>query len=153
MKEAIVEARKGLKKGQCPFGSIIVNKKTGRIIGRGHSTVLKDNCAVSHAEINAIKQASKKLKKWDLKGYIIYSTGEPCPMCFSAIHWSNLDEVYFGVDATYAEKLGFREMDLPIKELKKLSKGRIKVKINSNCIEKECICMMKDWKKKKSKTY
>ena len=88
---AVCEARKNLCK-VCggPFGACIV--KGGKVIAGARNTVLK-NDASCHAEINAIRLASKKLKTHDLSGCRIYSTTEPCPMCFSAIHWARIGSI------------------------------------------------------------
>jgi len=67
-----------------PFGACIV--KDGRIIAAAHNTVMKDLDPTAHAEINAIRQASRILGAYDLSGCEIYSTTEPCLMCFAAIH-------------------------------------------------------------------
>ncbi len=84
MRMAIREARKNLKKMDGgPFGACIV--RGGRILAVSRNMVLK-NDATCHAEMNAIRIASKKVKGFDLSGCTIYSTTEPCPMCFSAIH-------------------------------------------------------------------
>jgi len=83
MKKAIEEAYEGIKSGEGgPFGAVIV--KGGRIIGAGHNTVLKDNDPTAHAEVNAIRSASQKINNYDLSGSVLYTTTEPCPMCFSA---------------------------------------------------------------------
>ncbi|MBP5204489.1 nucleoside deaminase, partial [bacterium] len=62
-----------------PFGAVIV--KNGKIVGKGNNTVLKDKEPTAHAEINAIRNACKKLKTYDLTGCIIYTSCYPCPMC------------------------------------------------------------------------
>ncbi len=148
MKEAIRIAERGIKEGQTPFGAVIV--KNNRIIAKAHNTVFKDNDPTAHAEINAIRKASKKLKTIDLKGCVIYSTCEPCPMCFSAIHWANIDAIYYGASIRDAEKLGFRELRISNKRMKSLSKKTVKLKIVGGVMKEECRKMMKKWK---GKTY
>ncbi len=148
MKEAIRIAERGIKEGQTPFGAVIV--KNNRIIAKAHNTVFKDNDPTAHAEINAIRKASKKLKTIDLKGCVIYSTCEPCPMCFSAIHWANIDGIYYGASIRDAEKLGFRELRISNKRMKSLSKKTVKLKIVGGVMKEECRKMMKKWK---GKTY
>lgn len=115
MNDAIKEAILGIqKKDGGPFGCVIV--KDGKIISISHNTVLKDNDPTAHAEVNAIRDASKKLNTYDLTGCILYSTCEPCPMCLSAIIWSNIKEVYYGCNKEDANKIGFRD-DLIYKHL------------------------------------
>lgn len=108
IEEALKEANKGIKKQHGgPFGAIIV--KDNKIIGKGHNQVLKKHDPTSHAEINAIKDASKKLKTHDLSGCIIYTTSQPCPMCLSAIIWSNIKEIYYATDKKEVANIGFRD--------------------------------------------
>lgn len=90
-----------------PFGAVIV--KNNKIISVASNSVLKTNDPTAHAEINAIRKAGKKLKTYDLKGCELYATGYPCPMCLSAIIWSNISKVYFGCNPKDAENIGFRD--------------------------------------------
>ena len=86
---ALREAQKNLSDMRGgPFGACIV--KGNKVIAISRNTVLKQD-ATCHAETNAIRKASKKLRTYDLSGCWIYSTTEPCPMCFSAIHWSKIN--------------------------------------------------------------
>ena len=91
MKEAIEEARKTMNLNYGgPFGAMIT--KDNKIIAIASNTVLKDNDPTAHAEINAIRKAGEVLNTHDLSGCILYATGYPCPMCLSAIIWSNIKE-------------------------------------------------------------
>jgi guanine deaminase len=106
MLEAFKEAKKGFKKKEGgPFGAVIVCE--GKLIARAHNKVLKNNDATAHAEIEAIRKASKKLKTFDLKDCEIYTTCEPCPMCYSAIYWARIKKVYFSQTRKDAKKIGF----------------------------------------------
>ena len=112
MELGIEEARKTMNEGfGGPFGAVIVDSNNN-IIAVASNTVLKDNDPTAHAEINAIRKACKKLNTHDLTGYKIYATGYPCPMCLSAIIWSNIKEVYYGTDLKDAEKIGFRDQKI-----------------------------------------
>lgn len=112
MKLGIEEARKTMNEGfGGPFGAVIVDSNNNTI-AVASNTVLKDNDPTAHAEINAIRKACKKLNTHDLTGYKIYATGYPCPMCLSAIIWSNIKEVYYGTDLNDAEKIGFRDQKI-----------------------------------------
>lgn len=109
MNEAIKEAKIGIEnKEGGPFGAIIIDKEN-HIIATSHNTVLKDQDPTAHAEINAIREACKKLNTIDLSEYTLISTCEPCPMCLSAIIWSNIKRVYFGANRHDAEKVGFKD--------------------------------------------
>lgn len=90
-----------------PFGAVIV--KDNQVISVASNTVLKDHDPTAHAEINAIREAGRVLGTHDLSGCVLYATGYPCPMCLSAIMWSNIHKVYYGSDLSDAEKIGFRD--------------------------------------------
>ena len=94
MKLAKEEAALGMIKGEIPVGAVIV--KDGVVIGRAHNLkeTLKDSTA--HAEILAIREASKKVGSWRLNGTEMYVTLEPCPMCASAISQSRISKLYIG---------------------------------------------------------
>ena len=94
MDEAIKEAKKALRDGEVPIGCVIV--KDGTIIGRGHNIKESTNCAINHAEILSIKEASKAIGDWRLNGCEMYVTVEPCPMCASAIVQSRISKIYIG---------------------------------------------------------
>jgi guanine deaminase len=105
---AIDEARYGILNGHGgPFGSVIV--KDGKIIGRGHNQVILKNDPTCHGEMMAIHDACKNLGTLDLSGSVIYTTGEPCPMCLGAILWANIDKVYYGCNIIDTEDIGFRD--------------------------------------------
>lgn len=85
MRKAIALSEKNLKTFDGGlFGAVIV--KDGKVIAAIGNSVKKDNDPAAHAEVNAIRKACKKLKQADLKGAIIYTSAEPCPMCLSAIY-------------------------------------------------------------------
>lgn len=90
-----------------PFGACIV--KDGKIIGRGSNHVLKNNDPTAHAEIMAIRDACKNIGSYDLNGCELYTSCYPCPMCLSAIIWSNIKIVYYGNTKEDAAKIGFRD--------------------------------------------
>lgn len=90
-----------------PFGAVVV--KDGEVISVASNTVLRDKDPTAHAEINAIREACKKLRTYDLTGCELYATGYPCPMCLSAIIWANIKKVYYCNEVKEAEKIGFRD--------------------------------------------
>jgi len=108
MAMALQEARFGIAHGHGgPFGAVIV--KNGQVIGKGHNQVLKNEDPTCHGEIMAIHEACKNLGSFDLSGSVIYTTGEPCPMCLGAILWANIGMVYYGCSVLDTEKIGFRD--------------------------------------------
>lgn len=108
MQLAIEEARKGITNGEGgPFGSIIV--KDDKVIGLGHNMVLKNHDASAHGEISAIRNAGQNIGTHDLSGSIIYTTGEPCPMCLCACMWANISKIYYGCTIADNDRIGFRD--------------------------------------------
>lgn len=94
MKTAIKEAQKALALGDVPIGCVIVCD--GRIIGRGYNRRTADKNVLSHAEINAVKKACKKMGDWRLENCTMYVTLEPCPMCAGAIVQARIPRVVIG---------------------------------------------------------
>lgn len=145
MKMAIAEAQKGIAAGHGgPFGAIIV--KDGKVVAKGHNHVVANNDPTCHGEIDAIRKACKKLGTFDLSGCEIYTTGYPCPMCFCAILWANIEKVYFGCNTTDTEIIGFRD--------KEFEEG-IPAKKIAMCQEvdrEECLKLYKDYNEIQNKT-
>ena len=90
-----------------PFGACIV--KNGEIIGKGSNHVLKNNDPTAHAEVMAIRDACKNINSYDLSDCELYTSCYPCPMCLSAIIWSNIKNVYYGNTKEDAANIGFRD--------------------------------------------
>lgn len=94
MKEAIRQAKKAYALWEVPIGCVIVSE--GRIIARGYNRRNTDKNTLSHAELNAIRKASRKLGDWRLEGCTMYVTLEPCQMCAGAIVQARIDKVVIG---------------------------------------------------------
>lgn len=110
MQLAINEARTTMKEGLGgPFGAAVVNMATREVIAVASNTVLGDHDPTAHAEVNAIRKASKALGTHDLSGHYLVATSEPCPMCLSAIVWANIKVIYYGCTASDAAEIGFRD--------------------------------------------
>jgi len=141
MARAIREARKNLAKPDGgPFGACIV--KDGRILAAARNTVLSGD-ATCHAEVNAIRKASKKLGTFDLSGCAIYSTTEPCPMCFGAIHWARIGTVYYGTGIRDAARAGFHELRISNARMKAL--GRSRIVLVPGFMRSECLELFESW--------
>jgi len=87
-----------------PFGCVIA--KDGEIIAEGANTVLADNDPTSHGEMNAIRNACKELGTHDLSGCTLYTTSEPCPMCYGAIWWARVQKIYYASTIHDAKEFG-----------------------------------------------
>lgn len=147
MSVAIKEAFSGMRKGEGgPFGAVIV--KNGKIISRAHNMVLKTNDPTMHAEIGAIRKATKKLKRFDLSDCVLFTTCEPCPMCFSAIQWAKIKTLYYGCTREEADKIGFSDKEI-YEDIKRAPNSKNLTQIPL-CSE-EIKAPFKEWMKKKNK--
>lgn len=88
-----------------PFGAVVVSG--GRIVAEGVNQVTRTNDPTAHAEVTAIRAAATALNRFDLRGCILYSSCEPCPMCLAAIYWARLDALYFAASHRDASAAGF----------------------------------------------
>lgn len=149
MKLGINKARESMNNNYGgPFGAVIV--KDDKVISVSSNTVLKDNDPTAHAEINAIREACKVLNTYDLSDCILYATGYPCPMCLSAIIWSNIKEVYYGAELKDAEEIGFRD-DHIYDFIRNNNTGTI---LNLSKLDsEECIKLFEEYKNKHKKIY
>lgn len=134
MKQAIREARKAYALGEVPIGCVIVNE--GKIIGRGYNRRNTDKSTLSHAEITAIKKASKKMGDWRLEGCTLYVTLEPCQMCAGAIVQARIDEVVMG---SMNPKAGCGGSILNLLEMPEFNH---QVKVTRGIMEEECSQML-----------
>ena len=105
MKEALRLAVESVGVGGGPFGAVVVCG--GQIVGRGHNRVTLDNDPTAHAEVVAIRDACERLGNFELSGCELYTSCEPCPMCFSAIHWARLERVWYAASEGDAAAAGF----------------------------------------------
>ncbi|WP_417900418.1 nucleoside deaminase [Bacillus haimaensis] len=120
--EAINLANENVKTGSGgPFGAILV--KDGKVVGRGVNRVTGQLDPTAHAEVEAIRDACQNLKDFQLKDCILYTSCEPCPMCFGAIYWARIREVYFASSKHDAKAAGFDDAFI-YKEL--LTDGSVK---------------------------
>lgn len=150
MRLAIEKARKGILLGQTPFGACIV--KAGKVVSSSHNEVWQRLDSTAHAEIVAIREACRRLKTIDLSGCVIYSTCEPCPMCFSACHWAKLSGIVYGASIEDAQAAGFSELTLSDEEMKR--RGRSPVSIRAGVLREACLSLFTEWKQRPdSKAY
>ena len=103
-----------------PFGAVIV--RDGQVITEGYNNSFATNDPTAHAEVVAIRRACEAVGSRFLKGCVIYSGSEPCPMCLGAIHWAGIARVHYANDRTTAAEAGFddarlyREIALPVED-------------------------------------
>ena len=143
MQKAIELSIKSVDSGTGPFGAVIV--KNNQIISEGYNKVTSSNDPTSHAEISAIRNACKKLNNFSLKGYDLYTSCEPCPMCLSAIYWARIDRVYYANTRKDAQKIDFSD-SMIYEELNKTIKDR-KIPMHQ-MMREEAIKAFEMWDKK-----
>lgn len=111
MRRAIALSRRGMEGGAGgPFGAVVV--KDGRVIAEGWNQVTSTNDPTAHAEVVAIRRACTALGRFDLRGAVLYTSCEPCPMCLSAAYWARLDAVVYGNARDDAAAIGFDDQFL-----------------------------------------
>ena len=149
MKMAIDEARETMNENKGgPFGAAVTDKE-GNVIAVASNLVLESHDPTAHAEIMAIRRASEKLGTHDLSDCILYATGYPSPMCWSAIIWANIKEVYYGTNLKEAEEIGFRD-DFIYNYLKGENKGALKL---TNICHDECLDLFKEYQDNNKEIY
>ena len=148
MKKAIQHALSNVSENYGgPFGAVVV--KDGEIIGRGSNCVTQTNDPTAHAEIVAIREATKKIGSFSLEGCEIYASCEPCPMCLGAIYWSRIDKLYYAATKEDAAKAGFddsviyKEIDLP-KDKRSIPSIQL--------MREDAVKVFDDWNKSSNKT-
>lgn len=114
MMRAIKLSEESVRNGGGPFGAVIA--KDGELIAEASNCVTIDCDPTAHAEVSAIRKATKKLGTFDLKGCVIYTSCEPCPMCLGAIYWARLDKIFYANDRKDAAAIGFDD-DFIYKEI------------------------------------
>ncbi|MFZ0335712.1 MAG: nucleoside deaminase [Candidatus Acidiferrales bacterium] len=122
MARAIELALENVRSGKGgPFAALVV--RAGEILAEGNNVVTSTNDPTAHAEIVAIREACKKLGRFELSNCEIYATCEPCPMCLGAIYWARPARIYFAATSADAAKIGFDD-SLIYDELKKNVEAR-----------------------------
>lgn len=141
LKQAIELSKKSVKEGGFPVGAVIV--KGGIVISHGLSNGKNNKDATNHAEIEAIRNASQKLNTRDLFDCEIYSSMEPCLMCFSASYWAKIKKIIYAVGKDKLSKQHYEGLcsleDINLKNNRKIEIIHIKE------LENEALDIVKDW--------
>ena len=122
--EAIDLARENLRNGGRPFGAVVV--KDGVVIATGVNEVTAVQDPTAHAELQAIRAASRALGSLRLDGCAIYASGQPCPMCLAAMHVTGIGEVTYAYSSEDAEPYGLSRADIYAEMAKPLAQQSIK---------------------------
>ena len=137
MQLALNLAKKAEFEDEVPVGAVIV--KNGEVIGQGMNTSISDHDPTSHAEINAIREAAKKIKNYRLKDCSIYVTLEPCAMCVGAIQHARIEKVIYGASDPKTGACGGVINLIGIKEINHHAEAV------GGILEKECSQILKDF--------
>ncbi|HKI69878.1 MAG TPA: nucleoside deaminase [Verrucomicrobiae bacterium] len=147
MKEAIRISRAKMRANHGgPFGAVVVRR--GKIVGRGWNQVTSTSDPTAHAEVNAIREACRKLKAFHLDDCELYTSCEPCPMCLSAIYWARLKKVYYANTRKDAAKIDFDDDFIYREVARPLSRRKITMK---QLLRKEALKVFAEWKAKPDK--
>ncbi|HXN25227.1 MAG TPA: nucleoside deaminase [Candidatus Dormibacteraeota bacterium] len=148
MKRAIALATENVNSGRGgPFGVVIV--KDGRVIASGTNRVTSTNDPTAHAEMVAIREACRALGDFQLTGCEMYTSCEPCPMCFGAIYWARPARVFFAATAQDASAAGFDDSFI-LEELRRSIRDR---KIpTQQMMREEALAAFDAWRKKPDRT-
>ena len=137
LREALKEAGKAERKGEVPVGAVVTFRN--KIVGRGYNKSIVLNDPTAHAEIIALREASKKTDNYRLINCKVYVTMEPCPMCIGAMIWARVSEVVFGC---YDKKAGACGSVFNIAGNSKLNH---KIKVTGGLLENECRTQIQDF--------
>ncbi len=146
MRKAIELSKENVQNGGGPFGAVIA--KDGEIMATGVNRVTDSCDPTAHAEVSAIRAATSKLKDFNLSGYEIYTSCEPCPMCLGAIYWARLDRMYYGNNKTDAKEIGFDDSFIYDEIALKPEKRKLPSEI---LLHDEAIQAFEAWKEKADK--
>jgi len=139
---ALDKARMGLGRGNSPFGACIVDS-AGKVVACEHNVVWQTTDVTGHAEMHALRVACRVVGGIDLSGHTIYSTTEPCPMCFAAIHWARIGRIVYGASIADAAAAGFNELAISNEQLRRL--GESKVEIVGGVMRDQAVKLFGDW--------
>lgn len=143
MQLAIEEAKQARRQGDYAIGAVII--KDNKVLAKAGNRIILDNDPTHHAEIVAMRKATKLIKNRFLKNCILYTTHEPCPMCASAAVWARMKGIVFGSTLNdmveYRQKAGnnnwsWRTIDIAALEI--IEKGEPKLLLIQEFLRKEC---------------
>ncbi len=149
MEGALTICRQGIEAGQTPFGACIT--RNGTILTTAHNNVRNETDITAHAEVCAIRKACRTVGDIDLSGATIYSTTEPCPMCFAAIHWARIAKIVYGARIADAAQYGFNELLLANRQLRELA--GLSIEIVPDFMRDKALALFEDWQTLGGKPY
>jgi len=147
MRAAIRLARDKMRRaGGGPFGAVVVRR--GKIVGRGWNRVTSANDPTAHAEVNAIRDACRRLKSFRLDDCEIYASCEPCPMCLAAIYWARIGKIFYAGARRDAAVAGFDDDLIGWEMVRPISRRKIPMR---QLLRGETLKIFKEWRENPDK--
>lgn len=147
----IAEAKAGVVRGHGgPFGAVVA--RNGRPLAAAHNTVLRDADPTAHAEVNAIRKAAKKAGRPHLRGCVLITTSEPCPLCLAAAYWAGLAGIYYCLPKSVAARQGFSDAFI-YHELGKPLRSRSIKEVRFGGSRDAVLEVFRDWRRRGGKLY
>lgn len=134
---ALEEAREAARAGEVPIGAVVVCE--GAVVSRAHNTRETDNDPTAHAELVAIREASRKLGRWRLSDCTVYATLEPCPMCAGAMHQARIERLVYGATDPKAGAVG------TLYDLSSDERLNHRYEVTTGVLADECAAMLKEF--------
>ncbi|MDJ0734333.1 MAG: nucleoside deaminase [Nostocaceae cyanobacterium] len=131
------------KKGDYPYGAVLV--KDNQIFVKGYNTTVRDNDVSAHAEINVLRSFTMGMKNYSLdilRGYTLYTTCEPCPMCAAACVWSGVSEIVYGASIQELIDMDIKQIDISCETLVK--QGFQNIKVTPGILGHKCLELFKN---------
>jgi tRNA(Arg) A34 adenosine deaminase TadA len=151
MRLALDVCRRGIDAGQSPFGACIV--RHGEILALEHNHVRLETDATAHAEVVAIRAACKKTGEIHLPGATIYATTEPCPMCFTAIHWARIERIVYAASIADAKDSGFNELTISNDRMRDMGGATLQIVSGAQVLRDEALRLYDYWRSRGIKPY
>ncbi|MDK2741375.1 MAG: nucleoside deaminase [Nitrospira sp.] len=145
---ALQAARQGVEKGEMPFGACLVSR--GQVVAIAHNSAKSGMDTTAHAEIQAIREAGRKIKSLELPTATMYSTCEPCPMCFAACVWAKITRIVYASRIEDADKAGIRQIHIPSSLMNQLSRSNVDVV--ADVLREEGVKLFEGWRRKQMKS-
>lgn len=143
MRRAVDLSLENISEGGQPFGAVLV--KDGKVISEGVNETHKKHDVSGHAEMIAIRKAQEMLKTDYLKGYIMYASGEPCPMCYTAMYYVGIEKAFYCSTVKEVSEAGLNASSILYKDLKKNTANRETIQMIHIPLEEYDVNPMKSW--------
>ena len=143
MRQAIIQAEQGIAQGQAPFGACLA--RNDNLLVSAYNEAHARHDVTAHAEVCVLRAACQQLQTHDLSGGTIYTTCEPCPMCFSACHFANIETVVFACRIEDALRAGIPQLEIAAHTMQ--THGRSPVRLIGDVLRAEALTLFATWQK------